>query len=80
MPLTTFLLLFRGVGGPVQLPVAELSAQLADKVVEGAQRIEERAEAFAAQVEQAQAEVVDAVVTSTKPAKRQAARGSRKAR
>ncbi len=64
----------------LQLPVAELSAQLADKVVEGAQRIEERAEAFAAQVEQAQAEVVDAVVTSTKPAKRQAARGSRKAR
>ena len=64
----------------LQLPVAELSAQLADKVVEGAQRIEERAEAFAAQVEQAQADVVDAVVKSAKPAKRQAARGSRKAR
>ncbi len=28
MPLTTFLLLFRGVGGPVQLPVAELRAAL----------------------------------------------------
>lgn len=28
MPCTTFLLLFRGVGGPVQLPVAELRAAL----------------------------------------------------
>ena len=28
MPLTTYLLLFRGVGGPVQLPVAELRAAL----------------------------------------------------
>lgn len=28
MPLTTYLLLFRGVGGPIQLPVAELRAAL----------------------------------------------------
>ena len=27
-PLTTFLLLFRGVGGPVQLPVAQLREAL----------------------------------------------------
>lgn len=61
----------------LQLPVAELSAQLADKVAAGAQRLEERAEAFAAKIEQVEADVVDAVV---KPAKRQAARGGRKAR
>lgn len=62
----------------LQLPVAQLSAQLADKVAAGAQRLEERAEAFVAKVEQAQADVVDVVA---KPAKRPAARRStRKAR
>ena len=62
----------------LQLPVAELSAKLADKVAAGAQRLEERAEAFVAKVEQAQADVVDVVA---KPAKRPAARRStRKAR
>ena len=55
----------------LQLPVAQLSAQLADKVAAGAQRLEERAEAFVAKVEQAQADVVDVVA---KPAKRPAAR------
>ena len=62
----------------LQLPVAQLSAQLADKVAAGAQRLEERAKAFVAKVEQAQADVVDVVA---KPAKRPAARRStRKAR
>ena len=62
----------------LQLPVSQLSAQLADKVAAGAQRLEERAEAFVAKVEQAQADVVDVVA---KPAKRPAARRStRKAR
>jgi len=55
----------------LQLPVAQLSAQLADKVAAGAQRLEERAEAFVAKVEQVQADVVDVVA---KPAKRPAAR------
>ena len=55
----------------LQLPVAQLSAQLADKVAAGAQRLEERAEAFVAKVEQARADVVDVVA---KPAKRPAAR------
>ena len=55
----------------LQLPVAQLSAQLADKVAAGAQRLEERAEAFVAKVEQDQADVVDVVA---KPAKRPAAR------
>ncbi len=64
----------------LQLPVAELSAQVADKIAAGAQRIEERAEEFVAKVEQIEADVVDAVAKPVKAAKRQAARGTRKAR
>ena len=53
----------------LQLPVAKLSAQLADKVAAGAQRIETRAEEFATRIESAQDGVVDAVVKSVKSVK-----------
>ena len=64
----------------LQLPVAELSAKLADKVAAGAQRVEERAKAFVAKAEQAEAEVTDVVAKPVRSAKRPAARrGARKA-